>query len=39
MHKGKGGNNMLKRFMALSASLLLVGGLLAGCGGNNTKYR
>lgn len=26
---------MLKRFMALSASLLLVGGLLAGCGGNN----
>ncbi|ULO05909.1 extracellular solute-binding protein [Paenibacillus sp. 19GGS1-52] len=26
---------MLKRFTALSASLLLVGGLLAGCGGNN----
>lgn len=26
-----------KRFMALSASLLLTGGLLAGCGGNNTN--
>lgn len=26
---------MLKRFTVLSASLLLVGGLLAGCGGNN----
>lgn len=37
MHKEKGGNIMLKRFMALSASLLLVGGLLAGCGGNNTN--
>ncbi|MEK5236029.1 sugar ABC transporter substrate-binding protein [Paenibacillus sp. FSL L8-0470] len=28
---------MLKRFMGLSASLLLVGGLLAGCGGNNNN--
>ncbi|AIQ51817.1 extracellular solute-binding protein [Paenibacillus sp. FSL R7-0331] len=28
---------MLKRFMAVSASLLLFGGLLAGCGGNNNN--
>lgn len=37
MHKEKGGNIMLKRFMALSASLLLVGGLLVSCGGNSTN--
>lgn len=28
---------MFKRFMGVSASLLLVGGLLAGCGGNNNN--